>query len=130
MALIVYAVLLALIVAFGGLLINAYAYEAMMKICWRRVNVIDCDWTVEGCVALTGDGVLKYYSMENRSALGDSIILLTICFALFFVAFWFLLAMASKRVSASSGATTGVSRGNWAVASNVLVKPLPLRSTL
>ncbi|KAE9316777.1 hypothetical protein PF008_g18917 [Phytophthora fragariae] len=116
LALIVYAVLLVLFVAFGGLLINVtdipdwlvwlhyispvkYSYEALMKLFWKRVDSIDCDWTVEGCVALTGDGVLQYYSMENRSALGDSLILLAICFAFFFFAFWFLLALANKRVS-------------------------------
>uniref|UniRef100_H3GF88 ABC transporter domain-containing protein n=1 Tax=Phytophthora ramorum TaxID=164328 RepID=H3GF88_PHYRM len=116
LALIVYAVLLVLFVAFGGLLINVtdipdwlvwlhyispvkYAYEALMKIFWKRVDSIDCDWTLEGCYALTGDGVLKYYSMENRSALGDSLILLAICFAVFFVAFWFLLVLANKRIS-------------------------------
>ncbi|GMF22020.1 unnamed protein product [Phytophthora lilii] len=116
LALIVYAVLLALFAAFGGLLINVtdipdwlvwlhyispikYGYEALMKIFWKRVDSIDCDWTLEGCVALTGEGVLKYYSMENRSALGDSLILLAICFAFFFFAFWFLLALANKRVS-------------------------------
>ncbi|KAG6623794.1 multidrug resistance protein ABC superfamily [Phytophthora cinnamomi] len=116
LALIVYTVLLVLFVAFGGLLINVtdipdwlvwlhyispvkYAYEAMMKVFWKRVDSIDCDWTVEGCVALTGDGVLKYYSMENRSALGDSLILFAICFAFFFFAFWFLLALANKRIN-------------------------------
>ncbi|GMF50967.1 unnamed protein product [Phytophthora fragariaefolia] len=116
LALIVYAVLLVLFVAFGGLLINVtdipdwlvwlhyispvkYGFEAMMKIFWKRVDSIHCDWTLEGCVALTGDGVLKYYSMDNRSALGDSLILFAICFALFFFAFWFLLTLASKRVS-------------------------------
>ncbi|POM73349.1 Multidrug resistance protein ABC Superfamily [Phytophthora palmivora] len=116
LALIVYAVLLVLFVAFGGLVINAtdiphwlvwlhyispvkYAYEAMMKIFWKRVDSIDCDWTLEGCVALTGDGVLKYYSMENRSALGDSLISLAICVAVFVVAFWFLLVLANKRIS-------------------------------
>eukprot|EP00644_Phytophthora_capsici_P006488 jgi/Phyca11/118393/e_gw1.36.142.1 len=104
LALIVFSVLLVLFVAFGGLLINVadipdwlvwlhyispvkYAYEAMMKIFWKRVDSIDCDWTLEGCVALTGKGVLKYYSMENRSALGDSLILLAIGFAFFFFAF-------------------------------------------
>ncbi|KAL3664417.1 hypothetical protein V7S43_010740 [Phytophthora oleae] len=116
LALIVYSVLLVLFVAFSGLLINVtdipdwlvwlhyispvkYAYEAMMKIFWKRVDSIDCDWTLEGCVGLTGEGVLKYYSMENRSALVDSLILLAIGFAFFFFAFWFLLMLANKRIS-------------------------------
>ncbi|KAF1787425.1 P-loop containing nucleoside triphosphate hydrolase [Phytophthora cactorum] len=116
LALIVYTMLLTLFVAFGGLLINVseipdwlvwlhyispvkYAYEAMMKIFWKRVDSIDCDWTLEGCVALTGEGVLKFYSMEKRSALGDTLILFAVCFALFFVAFWFLLMLANKRIS-------------------------------
>ncbi|ETI39692.1 hypothetical protein F443_14726 [Phytophthora nicotianae P1569] len=116
LALIVFTVLLTLFAAFGGLLINVtdipdwlvwlhyispvkYAFEAMMKIFWKRVDSVDCDWTLEGCVALTGEGVLKYYSMENRSALGDTLILFAICFALFFVAFWFLLVLANKRIS-------------------------------
>ncbi|RLN92144.1 hypothetical protein BBJ28_00019385, partial [Nothophytophthora sp. Chile5] len=116
LALIVYSVLVLLFVAFGGLLINVtdipdwlvwlhyispvkYGYEALMKIFWRRVDAIDCDVSSENCVARTGDGVLTYYSMENRSALGDTLILLAICMALFFVAFWFLLVLAKKRVS-------------------------------
>ncbi|OWZ17715.1 Multidrug resistance protein ABC transporter [Phytophthora megakarya] len=116
LALIVYSVLLVLFVVFGGLFINftdipdwlvwlhyispiKYAYAAMMNIFWKRVDSIDCDWTLEGCVALTGEGVLKYYSMEKRSALGDSLILLAICLVVFFVAFWFLLSLANKRAS-------------------------------
>ncbi|KAK1942589.1 putative ABC transporter ATP-binding protein/permease [Phytophthora citrophthora] len=116
LALIVYSVLLVLFVVFGGLFINVtdipdwlvwlhyispvkYAYEAMMKIFWKRVDSIDCDWTLEGCVALVGEGVLKYYSMESRSGLGDALILLTIGFSFFFFAFWFLLMLANKRIS-------------------------------
>ncbi|RLN56221.1 hypothetical protein BBP00_00008108 [Phytophthora kernoviae] len=116
LAVIVYSVLLVLFVIFGGLLINVtdvpdwlvwlhyispvkYGYEALMKIFWKRIDTIICDWTDPNCVAFTGDGVLKYYSMENRSALGDSLILLAICLGLFFVAFWFLLFLAKKRVS-------------------------------
>ncbi|KAF4045635.1 ABC-2 type transporter [Phytophthora infestans] len=116
LALMVYAALLTLFAAFGGLLINVtdipdwlawlhyispvkYAYEAMMKIFWKRVGSIDCDWTLDGCVALSGDAVLKFYSMETRSVLGDTLILFAICCALYFVAFGLLLMLANKRVS-------------------------------
>ncbi|CAI5708316.1 unnamed protein product [Peronospora destructor] len=116
LALIVYTILLMLFGVFGGLLINVtdipdwfvwlhyispikYSYESMMKIFWKRVDNIDCDGTLEGCVAFTGDGVLEYYSMEKRSAVSDSLILLAICLSLFFVAFWFFLALANKRIS-------------------------------
>ncbi|KAG7396347.1 hypothetical protein PHYBOEH_002450 [Phytophthora boehmeriae] len=116
LAVIVYSVLLVLFVIFGGLMINVtdipdwlvwlhyispvkFGYEALMKIFWKRVDTIICDWTDPQCVAFTGAGVLKYYSMENRSALGDSLILLAICLGLFFVAFWFLLFLTNKRVS-------------------------------
>ncbi|CAI5705212.1 hypothetical protein KXD40_008725 [Peronospora effusa] len=116
LALFVYTILLMLFGVFGGLLINVtdipdwfvwlhyispikYSYESMMKIFWKRVDNIDCDRTLKGCIAFTGDGVLEFYSMEKRSVLSDSLILLVICLSLFFVAFWFLLALANKRIS-------------------------------
>ncbi|CAH0478264.1 unnamed protein product [Peronospora belbahrii] len=115
-AVIVYAILMVLFVAFGGLLMNVadipdwcvwlrfispikYSYESLMKIFWQRVETIDCDRTVEGCVAFTGVGVLEYYSMEKRSALNDSLTLLAISLSFFFVAFWFLLVLTNKRMN-------------------------------
>ncbi|KAL4092693.1 hypothetical protein PRIC1_011684 [Phytophthora ramorum] len=80
---------------FGGLLINSddcpdyfvwvqyvspikYGFEALMKIFWRQVPSISCDAAIENCTALTGDEVLKNYSMESRSALADGAILIAI----------------------------------------------------
>ncbi|ETM53730.1 hypothetical protein L914_02818, partial [Phytophthora nicotianae] len=80
---------------FGGLLINSddcpdyfvwvqyispikYGFEALMKIFWRQVSSISCEADVENCTALTGDEVLKNYSMEGRSAVVDGAILIAI----------------------------------------------------
>jgi energy-coupling factor transporter ATP-binding protein EcfA2/ABC-type multidrug transport system permease subunit len=80
---------------FGGLLINSddcpdyfiwvqyvspikYGFEALMKIFWRQVPSISCDAAVESCTAVTGDQVLKNFSMESRSAVADGAILIVI----------------------------------------------------
>ncbi|KAG2507380.1 hypothetical protein JM18_009288 [Phytophthora kernoviae] len=80
---------------FGGLLINSddcpdyfiwvqyvspikYGFEALMKIFWKEVPTISCNTSVENCTALMGVEVLKNFSMESRSALGDSAILVVI----------------------------------------------------
>ncbi|KAF4142448.1 ABC-2 type transporter [Phytophthora infestans] len=80
---------------FGGLLINSddcpkyfvwiqyispikYGFEAIMKIFWNQVPKIACDEAMENCTALTGADVLKNYSLQSRSALGDGLILLAI----------------------------------------------------
>ncbi|KAE9311580.1 Protein white [Phytophthora fragariae] len=80
---------------FGGLLINSddcpdyfvwiqyvspikYGFEALMKIFWERVPHIACDVAVENCTAQTGADVLKNFSLESRSPLGDGLILLAI----------------------------------------------------
>ncbi|EEY67301.1 ATP-binding Cassette (ABC) Superfamily [Phytophthora infestans T30-4] len=80
---------------FGGLLINSddcpdyfiwlqyvspikFGFEGLMKIFWGQVPTISCDADVENCTALTGDEVLKNYSMESRSALADGVILVAI----------------------------------------------------
>ncbi|KAE8990852.1 Protein white [Phytophthora fragariae] len=80
---------------FGGLLINSddcpdyfiwvqyvspikYGFEALMKIFWRQVPSISCDAAIENCTALTGDDVLKNYSMESRSVIADGAILVAI----------------------------------------------------
>ncbi|KAG1687836.1 hypothetical protein DVH05_004567 [Phytophthora capsici] len=96
---------------FGGLLINSddcpdyfiwvqyvspikYGFEALMKIFWRQVPSISCDAAVGNCTALTGDEVLKNYSMESRSAVTDGVILVAINLAFRAVGFlglWFNL---------------------------------------
>ncbi|KAK1942575.1 Protein white [Phytophthora citrophthora] len=96
---------------FGGLLINSddcpdyfiwiqyvspikYGFEALMKIFWRQVPSISCDAAVENCTALTGDEVLKNYSMESRSAVTDGAILIAVNLAFRAVGFlglWFNL---------------------------------------
>ncbi|OWZ01492.1 ABC transporter [Phytophthora megakarya] len=80
---------------FGGLLINSddcpdyfiwvqyispikYGFEALMKIFWRQVSSISCNAAIENCTALTGDEVLKNFSMESRSAIADGAILIAI----------------------------------------------------
>ncbi|TMW61229.1 hypothetical protein Poli38472_013692 [Pythium oligandrum] len=85
-------------ILFGGLLINSdttpdyfiwvqyispvkYGNEALMKIFWGQIDSISCDAAIENCSALTGADVLRNYSMESRSALGNAMILLAINFA-------------------------------------------------
>ncbi|KAF1789798.1 P-loop containing nucleoside triphosphate hydrolase [Phytophthora cactorum] len=80
---------------FGGLLINSddcpkyfvwiqyvspikYGFEAIMKIFWEQVPKIACDEAIENCTAHTGADVLKNYSLQSRTALGDGFILLAI----------------------------------------------------
>ncbi|KAK1942573.1 Protein white [Phytophthora citrophthora] len=96
---------------FGGLLINSddcpkyfiwvqyispikYGFEAIMKIFWEQVPTIACDAAVENCTAHTGADVLKNFSLQSRSALGDGLILLAINFGfrtIGFIALWFNL---------------------------------------
>ncbi|KAL3664425.1 hypothetical protein V7S43_010748 [Phytophthora oleae] len=96
---------------FGGLLINSddcpdyfvwvqyvspikYGFEALMKIFWRQVPSISCDAAVENCTALTGDEVLKNFSMQSRSAVTDGAILIAINLgfrAVGFLGLWFNL---------------------------------------
>ncbi|KAG7386669.1 hypothetical protein PHYBOEH_008608 [Phytophthora boehmeriae] len=88
---------------FGGLLINSddcpdyfvwiqyispikYGFEGIMKIFWERVPSISCE-VGENCTALTGADVLKNFSLESRSALGDGLILLAINFGFRVVGF-------------------------------------------
>ncbi|KAL3664426.1 hypothetical protein V7S43_010749 [Phytophthora oleae] len=93
---------------FGGLLINSddcpkyfvwiqyispikYGFEAIMKIFWEQVPTIACDAAVENCTAHTGADVLKNFSLQSRSALGDGLILLAINFGfrtVGFIALW------------------------------------------
>lgn len=80
---------------FGGLLINSdntpdyfvwveyisplkFAFEGLMKIYWNQVAEIPCDAAVESCLATTGTQVLQYYSMQNRSAFVDGVILVAL----------------------------------------------------
>ncbi|KAG1687842.1 hypothetical protein DVH05_004573 [Phytophthora capsici] len=97
---------------FGGLLINSddcpkyfiwvqyispikYGFEAIMKIFWEQVPTIACDGAVENCTAHTGADVLKNFSLQSRSALGDGLILLAINFGfrvIGFIALWFNLS--------------------------------------
>uniref|UniRef100_A0AAV1TBA1 ABC transporter domain-containing protein n=1 Tax=Peronospora matthiolae TaxID=2874970 RepID=A0AAV1TBA1_9STRA len=116
-AVIAFAALMMLCVYSGGLLIHGgdipgwlvwlhhispikYGYGAMMTTFWKRVDTIDCDWTLNDCVAFTGNGVLIFYGMESESGSGDALVLAAICVVIFFVAFWFLLVLAKKRTSA------------------------------
>ncbi|RLN48076.1 hypothetical protein BBJ29_009318 [Phytophthora kernoviae] len=88
---------------FGGLLINSddcpdyfvwiqyispikYGFEGLMKIFWERVPTIPCE-IGENCTALSGADVLKNFSLESRSALGDGLILLAINFGFRVVGF-------------------------------------------
>ncbi|RLN52511.1 hypothetical protein BBP00_00009599, partial [Phytophthora kernoviae] len=90
---------------FGGLLINSddcpdyfiwvqyvspikYGFEALMKIFWKEVPTISCNTSVENCTALTGVEVLKNFSMESRSALGDGAILVVINLAFRMIGFF------------------------------------------
>ncbi|KAG7378511.1 hypothetical protein PHYPSEUDO_009969 [Phytophthora pseudosyringae] len=93
---------------FGGLLINSddcpkyfvwiqyvspikYGFEAMMKIFWEQVPSIACNEAVENCTARSGADVLKNFSLEARTPLGDGLILLAINFgfrAVGFIGLW------------------------------------------
>ncbi|CAI5708087.1 unnamed protein product [Hyaloperonospora brassicae] len=115
-AVIAFATFMVLFAQCGGLLIHVgdipnwlvwlhhispinFGYRAMMAVFWARVDTIDCDWTLVNCIALTGDGVLEFYSMESSSGLENALYLAAIGVALFFLAFWFLLVLAKKRTS-------------------------------
>ncbi|CEG44559.1 Pleiotropic drug resistance proteins (PDR1-15), ABC superfamily [Plasmopara halstedii] len=74
-----------------------FAYDALMKIFWKRVDTITCDWTLDGCVARTGEQLLTFYKMDTRSALSDTLILFAICCTFFLVALVFLIKVASNR---------------------------------
>eukprot|EP00644_Phytophthora_capsici_P016791 jgi/Phyca11/12374/fgenesh1_pm.PHYCAscaffold_111_\ len=72
-----------------------YGFEAIMKIFWEQVPTIACDGAVENCTAHTGADVLKNFSLQSRSALGDGLILLAINFGfrvIGFIALWFNLS--------------------------------------
>jgi hypothetical protein len=93
---------------FGGLLINSddcpdyfiwiqyvspikYGFEAMMKIFWAEVPTIACNAAIENCTARTGADVLKNFSLEARTPLGNGLILLAINFgfrAVGFIGLW------------------------------------------
>jgi ABC-type multidrug transport system ATPase subunit len=109
LAWLIYAILITLFVIFGGFVINVkdipdyvvwihyispikYGYEGLMKIYWDRVVSIDCDSSLETCVARTGIEVLTYYGMRSRSALADGFILFginVVCRFVSVIAVWF-----------------------------------------
>jgi hypothetical protein len=82
-------------VLFGGLLMNSddspayfvwiqyispvkYGFDALMKIFWKEVATIPCNEATENCVARTGAQMLQNYSMMNRSAFVDAMLLLAL----------------------------------------------------
>lgn len=116
LALLIFAGLFVLFVAFGGLIIDVsdipdyliwlhyispvkYSYEALMTVYWRHVGDFTCDETTQECIGHTGEQVLEFYSLDDRSALTSSLILFGVCIAIFVIAFvfWVVLAGARKR---------------------------------
>ncbi|KAI9920035.1 hypothetical protein PsorP6_015534 [Peronosclerospora sorghi] len=75
------------------------SFEALMKIFWHRIDVIECDWTLTDCIALSGHDVLEFYGMATRSGGADALLLLAIGLCFFLVAFGFLLHLATKRTN-------------------------------
>ncbi|KAF1788893.1 P-loop containing nucleoside triphosphate hydrolase [Phytophthora cactorum] len=85
LALVVYAVLLMLFVTFRGFLTNVTGLLARVA-ALLAPHFPSQLRTSGGCIALKGEGLLKHYNKENRSALGDTLILFTVSFTLFFFA--------------------------------------------
>jgi ABC-type multidrug transport system ATPase subunit len=94
-------------VLFGGLLINLddtpayfvwiqylspikYAFSALMKIYWGRVDLIPCDADAVSCATMTGDQVLRSWGMGtggDASAFTDMLVLLGLNVAFRLLAF-------------------------------------------
>lgn len=113
-AALLFTLIFVLFVAFGGLVIDVsdipdyliwlhyispvkYSYEALMTLFWGRIDTLSCDSATEDCIARTGEQVLEFYSLDNRSALTSSILLLIICAVIFFLGLWFWILLARIR---------------------------------